>query len=324
MKPNLSRRFTLLAAAACLTAAAGTVHAQGYPQRPVKIVVPYPAGSTPDALARIVGESLSKRISQPVVVENRPGAGGMIGAKLVSDAEPDGTTLLMFTPAWSAAKVFMKKPPVSVPDGLEPVTIVAEGSAALTVSAGVPARSFQELVAHAKASPGKLNFATTGLGDNYLYFQLLQREKGIKLEAIQYKGSAEYVSALITNDVQMALTPQYSMVPYVREGKLRILAVTGDKRSKIFPDAPTFAELGLPKLRNNWFGLFAPRSTPASVVARLNADLAAVIRSPETGSRIQEIYFEPVGSDAAQLRKRIDTEIAEWTELARQAGIEAK
>lgn len=309
----------ILGAAACLPL---TASAQNYPTRTVKIVVPYPAGSTPDALARIVAENLSKRIQQPVVIDNKPGAGGMIGAKFVSEAAPDGNTLLMFTPAWSAAKVFMNKTPVPIPDGLEPVTMVAEGSATFVAASAVPVNSFNELVSYAKTHPGKLNFATTGMGDNYLYSLMMQREKGFTMESIQYKGSAEFMTALVANDVQVAFTPPYNMVPLAKDGRIKVLAVTGSKRLKAFPDVPSFAELGLPKIRNNWFSLFAPRGTPADMVAKLNADLSAVIKGPEASTRIQDIYFEPVGSSAAHLRTRIQTEIDEWTALARAAGIQ--
>ncbi|MEY2771919.1 MAG: hypothetical protein RIQ38_2338 [Pseudomonadota bacterium] len=321
MTARLLRRSALLLGLG-LSAWPWATLAQTYPDRPVKIVVPYPAGSTPDALARIVSEALAKRIAQPVVVENKPGAGGMIGAKQVSEAAPDGNTLLMYTPAWPAAKVFQLKPMIPVPEGLEPVTIVAEGAFAFTSSALFPPRSFDELVSHARSNPGKVNFATTGLGDNYLYMLLMQKEKGFKMEAVQYKGSAEFVAAMVSNDVQVAITPQYSMQPLVKDGKLRILAVSGNTRSKVFPDAPTFRELGMPQIRNNWFSLFAPRQTPQGLVQKLNADLTAVIRSPEVSKRIQDIYFEPVGSTSEQLRQRIQTEITEWTALARGAGIE--
>ncbi|MEN9887187.1 MAG: hypothetical protein RL758_1765 [Pseudomonadota bacterium] len=296
--------------------------AQNYPSRPVKIIVPYPPGSSPDALARIVSDNLTKVINQPVIVENKPGAGGMIGAKFVSEAPPDGSTLLMYTPAWSAAKVFMKKPPIPVPEGLEPVTLVAEGRFALTAAGSLPARNFDEMVAHAKAHPGKLNFATTGLGDSLLYFHSMQLDRGFKMETIQYKGSAEYVAAMIANDVQLAFTPEYSMLAHVKEGKLKVLAVTGDKRSRVYPDVKTFNELGLPRIRNNWFSLFAPPGTPPAVVGRLNADLVALLKSPDVSRRIQDIYFEPVGSSADQLRSRIQSEIEEWSVLARKIGIE--
>ena len=298
--------------------------AQDYPARAVKIVVPYPPGSSPDALARILSESLAKRINQPVVIDNKPGAGGMIGAKAVSEAPPDGTTLLMYTPAWSAAKVFMKKPPIAVPEALEPVTIVGEGRFAFTAAGALPARSFDEMVAYARANPGKLNFATTGLGDSLLYFHALSTEKGLQIQTVQYKGSAEYLAGLLANDVQLAFAPEYSMLPHVKEGKLKVLAVTGDTRSKAYPEVKTFAELGLPMIRNNWMAIFAPKGTPAALVNRINADLVAIIRSPEASKRIQDIYFEPMGSSPEQLRRRIDTEITEWTALGRKVGIEAQ
>lgn len=321
MTKYLTRRTGLLLSAALLALPLAAT-AQTYPTRPVKLIVPYPPGSTPDALARIVAESLSKRIKQPVVVDNKGGAGGMIGAKAVSDAPPDGNTLLMFTPAWPAAKIFIKKPLVSVPDGLEPVTMVADGSIAFTAAGALPAKDFNEMVGYAKAHPGKLNFATTGLGDSLLYAHIIQREKGIKFEAVQYKGSADFITALMANDVQLAFTPIYSMLPYVKDAKLKILAVTGDKRAKALPDVPTFAELGLPQVRNNWFAVFAPRSTPSALVEKLNADLVAVVKSPEVVKRIQDLYFDPVGSSAEHLRHRIQTDITEWSALAKQVGIE--
>ena len=315
---------TLIAAGLALWALALPLAAlaEDYPARAVKIVVPYPPGSSPDALARILAEQLARRINQPVVIDNKPGAGGMIGAKAVSEAAPDGTTLLMYTPAWSAAKVFMKKPPIAVPDALEPVILVGEGRFALTAAGALPARTFDDMVAHARANPGKLNFATTGLGDSLLYFHAMRMERGLKIETVQYKGSAEYVAALMANDVQLAFTPEYSMLPHVKEGRLKVLAVTGDTRSKAYPDVKTFTELGLPMIRNNWMAIFAPKGTPAALVNRINADLAAIIRSPEGARRIQDIYFEPVGSTPDALRRRIDTEISEWSALARKVGIE--
>ena len=167
-----------------------------------------------------------------------------------------------------------------------------------------------------------MNVGTTGQGDGLLYSLHIQQEKGIKFEAIQYKGSTEYITAMLANDVQLGFTPQFTILPHVKDGKLKILAVTGNKRSKIFPDVPTFSELGLPKVRNNWFSLFAPRGTSPELVEKLNADLTAVIKSPEISKRIQDIYFDPVGSSAEQLRTRINTEIQEWSSLAKQVGIE--
>jgi tripartite-type tricarboxylate transporter receptor subunit TctC len=312
-------------AAACLLASLAipfAAQAQTYPARTVKIVVPYPPGSSPDALARLLADELGRQIKQTVLVENKPGASGMLGASAVANAAPDGNTLLMYTPAWSAAKIFMKKPLVSVPDGLEPVTLVAEGRFAFVAAGGLPAKTFAEMVAYAKAHPSRLNFATTGGGDSLLYFHSMLKEKGIRIEPIQYKGSAEYVSALVANEVQLAFAPEYTMLPLVKEGKLKILAVTGDTRSKAYPDAPLFSELGLPQIRNNWMALFAPKGTSPALVTKLNADLTAIIRLPDVDKRIRDIYFEPVGSTADQLRRRVDMEISEWTAVAKAAGIE--
>ena len=147
-------------------------------------------------------------------------------------------------------------------------------------------------------------------------------ERFIQIEPIQYKGSAEYVSALVANEVQLAFAPEYTMLPLVKEGKLKILAVTGDTRSKAYPDAPLFSELGLPRIRNNWMAIFAPKGTSPALVTKLNADLTAIIKLPDVDKRIRDIYFEPVGSTADQLRRRVETEISEWTAVAKAAGIE--
>jgi tripartite-type tricarboxylate transporter receptor subunit TctC len=318
------RRGLLLGLASAFTLLAQPLPAlaQVNPATPVRIVVPYPAGSTPDSLARILSEGLTKRINRPVVIDNRAGASGMIGAKFVSDAAPDGNTLLMFTPAWPAARIFQKTPPVPVPDGLEPVTIVAEGAFSLVGSGKFQVNTFDELISHARANPGKVNFATVGQSDIHLYLLLMQKEKNFTMEGIQYKGSSEYLPDLVSNNVQVAITPPYTVLPFVKDGKMRVLAVSGDNRMSIYPDAPTFKELGLPQIHNNWFTLFAPRNTSPELVSKLNADFVALIRSPEIAKRIQEIYFDPVGSSAEAARQIITTEIKEWSSLARSVGVE--
>lgn len=294
----------------------------GFPDRPVKIIVPYPPGSSPDALARIVGDKLGETLGQVVTIENKPGAGGMLGARFVSTAPADGTTLLMYTPAWPASRIFIRKPLVSFPDGLEPLTLVAEGKVVFMASKGLPAATFDEMIAYARANPGKLNFATTGLGDSLLYFHAIQKHKGVKIEAIQYKGSSEYIPALVSNEVQLAWTPEYSMAPLVHDGKMKVLAITGNKRSVVYPSAPTFAELGLPMIRNNWMALFAPKGTPPELARKLGHELSKLIQQPDVRKRIEEIYFEPVGSTSQALRARLDAEYTEWSELARSVGIQ--
>lgn len=318
--PNWTRKTGLIVGLGALMLSCATL-AQEYPSRPVKLIVPYSPGSSPDALARILAEQLGKRINQPVVVENKVGAAGMIGAKAVSDAAPDGNTLLMYTPAWPAQKIFVKTPSIPVPEGLEPVTLVATGRLALIAPQALPAKNFAEMVSYAKANPGKLNYSTTGPGDVMLDFEILKTERGIKMEHIQYKGAANQLNALLANEVQLALQPEYITLPFVKEGKLKVLAVTGDKRSSAYPDAPTFNELGLPKIRDNWMALFAPRNTPSTVVIQLHADLSAIIKSPEVIKRINAIYFDPVGSSPEQLRRQVQTDITDWTAIAKSTGI---
>ncbi len=322
MTGTLTRRNATLLALGLMAAMALPVAAQSYPGRNIKIVVPYPPGSPPDALARVLAEFLAKAINQTVLVDNKPGVGGMLGAKAVSESAPDGNTLLMFTPAWSSQKVFFKNPLIPVPEGLVPVTLVGEGRLALTAAGSLPANGFNDMVNHAKANPGKLNFATTGAGDTLLYFHSLLRDKGMQITTIQYKGSSEYIAAMMAGDVQLGWTPEYSVLPFVKSGRLKVLAVTGATRSAAYPEVPTFQELGLPKIRNNWMSLFAPRGTPPELVAKLNADLVAIIKSPEGAKRIRELYFEPVGSSPEQLRSRIQTEMDEWGALAKAVGLE--
>lgn len=287
----------------------------------MRIVVPYPPGSSPDAMARILSEGLSAKINQSVVVENKPGASGMIGARDISTSPQNGTDLLVYTPAWSAAKIFLRQPPIPIPDGLAPVRLIGEGRFALTVTAELPVDSFEEFAAYARSRPGELNFATTGLGDAYLYFHELSRAAGIKMEPVQFKGSAEYLPALISNNVQVALAPEYTALPFVKEGRLKVLAISGDKRSPAYPDTPTFTELGYPLIRNLWIGVFASPQTPAPLLDRIGRDLGEVIANPDIQKKIKQIYFDPINGDRQAFAQRIGTEIRDWQKLADNVGI---
>ena len=318
MTKTLTLRRSLILTLLALPLAAS---AQDYPTRTVKFVVPYPAGSSPDMLARLIGEHLGRRIKQTVIIENKAGAGGMIGAKSVADSPADGNSLLMYTPAWPAQKIFVKKPLLPVPEGLKPVTLVATGRLALVAAQALPARSFAEMVSYAKAHPGKLNYATTGPSDVLLDFEILKHATGIKLEHIQYKGAAPIITALVANEVQLGLQAESTTEGFVKEGKLKVFGVTGDTRSTVYPEAPTFKELGLPTIRSNWMAIFVHSGTSDDMVARLNADLVAVIKSPEVNKRIAAAHFEPVASSPEQLGQRVQTDIADWSAIAAAVGI---
>ena len=306
----------------CLLAvSAAAAKANGYPNGSVKIVVPYPAASGTDAIARIVAEELGRKIKQPVIVENRPGAGGLIGTRYVTTTAPNGLTLLMHTTAWPAQPIFVRNPGVSVPDALEPISKVAQGRLVLTVPKDLAANTFQEMVAYAKEHPGKLNYGTTGPGDVLLSFGVMQDKYAVKMEHIQYRGSAPLLNALVASEVQMSLQSEFPPLPFVKEGRLKTLAITGEGRSKVYPNTPTFTELGLPNVRSNWMGLFAPKDTPKDVLDRINRDVNEVLRSPETIKRVENLYFEAKPTTREELRQQIQQSITEWTALAARLGI---
>lgn len=254
-----------IAASACLAVAglstASTAQAQTYPNRPVRLVVPYAAGGGTDLLARYVAERLSKRIAQPVVVDNRPGANGLIGAKFVSDSAPDGNTLVMVTPGWPATPVFVKASPVEVPQGLVPVALLAEGRFVLAAGAGAPFATFRDFVAYGKANPGKINYASGGVGDALLLMENVRISNHFDMARINYPGGARTITALLSDEVHLAIVPENIARGHAATGKMRILAVSGAQRSPGLADVPTFAELGFPAGRNNWFALMAARGT---------------------------------------------------------------
>jgi len=313
--------FSLSLVVALAHALPATTVAQEYPSARVRMVVPYPPGSSPDALARIVADGLSAQINQTVIVDNKSGASGMIGAREVSNSTPNGADLLIYTPAWPAAKIFMKEPPVPIPDGLAPVRLIGEGRFALTVPGELPVNTFEEFVEYAKQHPGELNFANTGFGDAYLYYHELSRAAGIELESIQFKGSSEYLPALISNHVQAALAPEYTVLPFVKEGRLKVLAVSGDVRSPAYPDTPSFAELGYPQIRTLWIGVLASPKTSPELLDRISEDIAAVIRTPDADAKIRQIFFDPTNIDRHGFAERIAAEIRDWQKLAASVGI---
>lgn len=304
-----------------LLTSAVAAHANGYPNGSVKIVVPYPAASGTDAIARIVADELGRKIKQPVIVENRPGAGGLIGTRYVTTTAPNGLTLLMHTTAWPAQPIFVSNPGVSVPDALEPISKVAQGRLLLTAPKSLAANSFQEVVSYAAAHPGKLNYGTTGPGDVLLSFGVMQDKYAIKMEHIQYRGSAPLLNALVADEVQMSLQSEFPPLPFIKEGRLKPLAITGEGRSKNYPETPTFTELGLPNVRSNWMGLFAPKGTPKDVLDHLNRDVNEVLSSPETIKRMENLYFEAKPTSREEFKQQIQQSITEWTTLAARLGI---
>jgi tripartite-type tricarboxylate transporter receptor subunit TctC len=307
-------------------ALAGTVHAQGYPSQPIKMVVPFTAGGTTDILARTVGQKLSESLRQPVIVENRPGAGGNIGADVVAKAKPDGYTILMGTIGTQAinASLYSKMPYDAARD-FAPITLVAIVPNVLIVHPSVPAKNVAELIALAKAKPGTLNFASSSTGGSpHLSGEMFKQMTGVDIVHVPYKGSAPAITDLLGGQVNLMFDNLPSGLPHVKAGKLRALGVTSARRSPAVPDIPTIAESGVPGYEvDSWFGILAPAGTPPEIVNKLNAEIVRILKLPDVNERLAEQGAQPVGDTPQQFAEHIRRETAKWAKVVKASGAKA-
>jgi tripartite-type tricarboxylate transporter receptor subunit TctC len=314
-------RYLLVLVLACL--ATGSAAAQSFPARPLRLVVPFtPAGAT-DVLARLVGDELSKRLGQPVVIENRPGAGGNIGAQIAAKAQPDGYTLLMApTSVYAIAMTLYKVPGYDLARDFVPVSTVANVPHVLVAHPSLPASNLRELVALAKANPGSLTVASQGTGTvSHLEAEMLQQMAGIELVHVPYKGSAPAIVDLVGGRVQIMFDSIASAMPQIKAGKLRAIGVAADKRASVLPDVPTIAESGLPGYRaESLLGILAPARTPRPIVDRLNRELVALLTDPATRERLVARGFEPQSSTPEQYIERIAHDLDVWAAIVKKSG----
>ena len=312
---------TFIAASSFALAASA---AAAYPDRPIKLVVPYTPGGVTDALARVVAKGLQERLGQPVVVENRGGGGANIGADVVAKSPADGYTLLMGSAATHAinASLYKSLSYDHIKD-FTPITQVAQVPNILVVHPSVPVNNVKELIDYAKKNPGKLNFGSSGSGGTiHLSGELFKSMAGVDMVHVPYKGSAPAVSDLLGGQVQVMFDS--SVVPQVKAGKLKALAVTSGKRSSALPDVPTMAEAGLPGYESTaWFGILAPTGTPEPILAKLQTELIAVIKDPATQKWMREQGFEPVGDTPAQFAAHIRKETDKWAKVVKASGATA-
>lgn len=320
----LTRWLRTLAACALAAAIVPTVSAQAYPSRPVRLIVPFPPGGAVDAYARAVQPALADTLGQPIVIENRAGASGMIGAELVAKAPPDGYTLLVGNVATLAmnAGIYTKMPYDPVKD-LTPVMQTVMVNYVLVVSPGVPVRTVAELVAYAKANPGKLSYGSSGSGSaQHMAAELFKAQTGTNITHVPYKGTGALVGDLVAGHIQVAFADQASMMPQVKAGKLRALAVGGARRSPEYPDIPTVAEAGgLPGYEAvAWQGIAAPAGLPSSILRRLNETFQKVQADPEVRKRLATAGLTPVGGGPDEFGKYIRSEIAKWSKVAKDIG----
>ena len=323
MKITLKHGLVAVALAAAMPAIAAH---SGYPARPVRLLVPSTPGGSVDTLSRNIGTRLSEKWGQQVVVDNRPGAGGVIAAETTAKAVPDGYTLLMCTVSSCATNVSLHKSlPYDPVRDFAPVTLVATQNLMLVVNPSIPANSVKELIALAKASPGKYSFASAGNGTgSHLSGELFKLMAGINIFHVPYKGVAPALLDVVTGQISMNFPSIISGTPQVRSGKLRALAVTGVKRSATVPELPTMNEAGVKGYESaTWYGVLAPAKTPRDIVTRLNADVVAILKQPDVHDRLSKEGAEPVGSTPEQFSAYMKAEIAKWAKVIKAAGIQA-
>ncbi|HSV16835.1 MAG TPA: tripartite tricarboxylate transporter substrate binding protein [Casimicrobiaceae bacterium] len=297
--------------------------AQTYPTRPVRLVVPFPAGGTTDILARAAAQKLSEAWGQQVIVDNRPGAGGNIGTELVARSAPDGYTLEMGTVGTHAinASLYSKLPYDHVKD-FAPVILVAGVPNVLVIGPGLPVNSVQELIAYAKANPGKLNFASSGSGTSiHLSGELFKTLTGVQMTHVPYKGSAPALSDLMGGQVQLMFDNLPSSLAFIKAGKLRALAVTSTVRAAALPDVPTMVEAGVPGFEaSSWFGILAPAGTPRDIVMRINGEVAKWLASPDAREKLSAQGAIAAGGTPEDFARHIGSETTKWAKVVKESG----
>jgi tripartite-type tricarboxylate transporter receptor subunit TctC len=318
------RRAALaLAALAVGLAVAPAAFADGYPARPVKLVVPFPPGGPLDATGRLIAEKLTAAWGESVVVENRPGAGGNIGADLVAKSAPDGYTILLGALSTHAVNpsLYAKMPYDAVKD-FAPITLLAVTPNVLVVNPALPVKSVKELVAYAKANPGKLSFASGSNGSaGHLAGELFKTDTGTDIVHIPYKGAAPAMQALLAGDVQFMFDNLASAMAQVKAGKVRALAVTTAERSPLVPDLPTMAEAGLPGFDiSTWYGLLAPAATPKDVIAKWNAEVTRILNTPEVRERLAAQGAVATPTTPEQFAAFIGREIPKYAKIVKASG----
>jgi tripartite-type tricarboxylate transporter receptor subunit TctC len=314
----------ILAFATAGLASSGTAPASAqYPDKPMRWILPFPAGGAVDLVARTVAAKMSEDLGKPIVIENKAGAGGIIATDAVAKAAPDGYTLLLTTPNHTINAALQATLPYDTEKDLVPVSVVAEVPEVLVSHPGAPFTNFREFVDHAKKSPGKLNYSSAGIGTlPHITFELLLRKTGIEVAHIPYRGAAPAMTDLLAGVVQLKLDTYATSNAHVSAGKLRMLGIASRQRSKLMPDTPTIAEMGLPGYEGIlWIALMAPAGTPAAVIERLAAASAKAARAPDVAEKLQRDGVDPIGGTPKELGAMITRELPQWRDVAKAANI---
>jgi len=315
----------LLAALVALSPAAAHAQAGAYPGKPIRLILPFPPGGGTDILGRLMAERLAPRLGQPVVVENRGGAGGNVGAEAAARSAPDGYTIVLVAPSLAISPSLYKKLAYDPVKDFAPVSLVATVPNVMVTNPSIPAKTLSEFIALAKSKPGAMNFGSGGNGtSNHLAGELFNIVAGVRLVHVPYKGVNLAMNDVMSGDVQLVIIGIPAAAPHIKAGKLRALAVIDSKRAAALPDVPTAAEAGLKDFEvTTWYGVHAPAGTPLPIVTRLNAEIVAVMHSNEMKERLATMATEPVTSTPEEFGDLIRREIAKWAKVVRAAGLKA-
>ena len=323
---SVSRRaFITVVGGTLLMLAAGANATEPFPTRPMRLIVPYPAGGGTDIVGRVLGQKLHESLGQPIVIDNRGGAGGTIGTALAAKSAPDGYTLLLVPTSHVINPSIYTKLPYDTEKDFAPITMVASAAILMAIHPSVPADTVSGFIEAAKARPQTLaNFGSAGTGTVFhLTGELFKQLAGLQLQHVPYRGGAPTVTALLAGEIPLAFETMLALQPHVRAGTLRALAVTSLRRSAIMPDIPTTAEAGFPALvADNSYALFAPAGTPPPILTRLHDATVAALALPEVREQLREQGAEVVGNSPAELANYVAAEIPKWAVLARQAGVQ--
>jgi tripartite-type tricarboxylate transporter receptor subunit TctC len=304
---------------------AGLAAAQPYPAKPLKLIIPFPPGGSNDVIGRAIAAQLAERIGQGVVIDNRGGAGGVIGIDAAAKSPADGYTLLLISVSMPMTIALGRLPPDAV-KSFTPVSMLGSGPSVLAVPAGLPVQSVTHLIQLAKQKPGALNAGSAGIGSfQHFATELFRLQAGVDFVIVQYKGGGPALTDTLAGHVHMNLGSLIQILPHIRSGKLRALGVGGAKRNPALPEVPTIAEAGVPGYEaNNWWGILVPAGTPAAIVTRLRQEITAILDSPETRKRFEVEGAEVVRMSAAEFTDFIAAETAKWTRVVKEAGIKAE
>ena len=312
----------LATAAAIACAISQSAFALDYPTKPVRLIVGVAPGGANDTVARLVAQTLSERLGQPVVVENRPGAGGNIGLEAAANAPPDGYTLLFATSANALSVAFYDKANVNFARDITPVTSLVRGPLIMEVNPSFPAKTIPEFIAYAKANPGKINMASAGIGNTtHVAGELFMMLTGTKFTHVPYRGGAPAVTDLISGQVQLYFDGVSGSLDHVRSGRLRALGVTTAERADVLPNVPTIAEFVPGYEAGGWYGIGVPKNVPAEVVDKLNREINASLADPKLKTRFAELGYATSGSSPAEFGSMIAREIEKWAKVIKFAGI---